>query len=402
MKIKPHQIVLTLVMSMLITLSGTVSLLRADTGICGNTNVTLPFTDVAGNPFFCQIAAAYFSGLTSGAGGSSYNPSGTVNRDQMAAFITRTLDQSLKRGSRRAALKQFWTPHDSFEVPLTTVGNHPLGVACDGADLWVANAGDGTVSRVRASDRKLLETWTGANTAERVLVAKGRIYVLGGSNGPAKLYQIDPTQPAGVVTTLNVNLGVGTADIAFDGERIWLTNDGGGIHLVSFSQNCNPCVTPVTTGLSAPVGLVYDGANMWVTDPGALKLKKLDASGAVIQSVAVGPNPRYPAFDGTNIWVPNGQSASVTVVRASTGTVVATLTGNGLDYPREVAFDGERVLVTDEAGGPGNTVSLWKATDLSPLGSFQVSAGADGVYGVCSDGLNFWITLSQAGKLARF
>jgi len=402
MQIHHRRLIATASLSILLAMSGAVSLLRADTGTCGNTSVTLPFIDVTGNQFFCQIAAAYFSGLTSGAGLASYNPAGIVSRDQMAAFITRTLDQSVKRGSQRAALKQFWMPHDSFKVPLTTVGNHPLGVACDGADLWVANSGDGTVSRVRASDRKLLETWTGATAAERVLVAKGRIYVLGGSNGPAKLYRIDPTQPAGAVTTLNVNLGVGTADIAFDGDRIWLTNGGGGIHLVSFSQNCNPCATPVTTGLFAPIGLVYDGANMWVTDSGEMKLKKLDASGAVIQSVAVGPNPRYPAFDGTNIWVPNGQSASVTVVRASNGTVVATLTGNGLDYPREVAFDGERVLVTDEAGGPGNTVSLWKATDLSPLGSFQVSAGADGVYGVCSDGLNFWITLSQAGKLARF
>lgn len=89
-------------------------------------------------------------------------------------------------------------------------------------------------------------------------------------------------------------------------------------------------------------------------------------------------------------------------MRAATGAVVATLTGNGLNGPFEAAFDGERVLVGDSASSSGNTVSLWKATDLSPLGSVQVSFAFDGVAGVCSDGLNFWITLAHANKLARF
>src|SRR6516165_6530580 len=36
--------------------------LPADTGTCGGAMTTLPFTDVAENFFFCQIAEAYFSG----------------------------------------------------------------------------------------------------------------------------------------------------------------------------------------------------------------------------------------------------------------------------------------------------------------------------------------------------
>lgn len=60
------------------------------------------------------------------------------------------------------------------------------------------------------------------------------------------------------------------------------------------------------------------------------------------------------------------------------------------------AFDGERILVTDQSGA----VSLWKAADLSPLGTFSTMGNAP--YGACSDGLNFWIVFSGAGKLARF
>ena len=72
--------------------------------------------------------------------------------------------------------------------------------------------------------------------------------------------------------------------------------------------------------------------------------------GAVLQTVTVGSGPNFPAFDGANIWVPNLASASVSVVRASSGAVLQTLTGNGLNFPQAAAFDGQRVLVTNFLG----------------------------------------------------
>jgi hypothetical protein len=155
----------------------------------------------------------------------------------MAAFITRTMDQSLKRGSRRAALKQFWTPTSADGLGLTTVGSSPLLVESDGADLWVANELSGTVSRVRASDGKLLETWTGAAFATGVVAAKGLIFVTGNTT-PGKLYQIDPTQPVGAVTTLTSSLGALPQGISFDGARIWTANIGspGSVSIVTSTR----------------------------------------------------------------------------------------------------------------------------------------------------------------------
>jgi hypothetical protein len=62
------------------------------------------------------------------------------------------------------------------------------------------------------------------------------------------------------------------------------------------------------------------------------------------------------------------------------------------------AFDGERVLVTNYIG---NAVSLWKAADLTPLGSVPTGDSTLPA-GACSDGVNFWITLLNSGQLARF
>jgi hypothetical protein len=375
--------------------------LKADTGTCGGASITLPFQDVpAGSVFFCSIAEAYFSGLSNGTSGTTYSPGNNVTRDQMAAFVTRTMDQSLTRGSRRAALDQFWTPPSGDGLRATPVGSNPFFVKSDGADLWVANGGDGTVSRVRASDGKLLETWTGAQGAFGIVAAKGLIFVTGFQDlATGTLYQIDPTQRSGAVTVVTNSLGAQAQAIAFDGARIWTANVAGTVSIVTFSPSVS--VTTVHVGFDTPQGIIYDGANIWVTDEQAGGLLKLNSNGTIIQTVVSGePNPGYPAFDGTNIWVPNQGGNSVSVVRASTGAVLANLTDNGLFQPLSAAFDGERILVTNHVS---SSVSLWKATDLSPLGNFSTSIASenDNPFAACSDGLNFWITLA-ANKLVRF
>lgn len=260
----------------------------------------------------------------------------------------------------------------------------------------MANQSGNSVSRVRASDGKLLETWTGATGAYGVLVALGRVFVTG-QTFPGQLYRIDPSQPAGAVTNVASNLGNQSAGIAFDGARIWTANFGGSVSIVTPGASLPWTVTTVTTGFTSPFGALYDGANIWVTDLTAGTLLKLDSSGAILQTVTVGTIPYFPIFDGANIWVPNQVSNSVSVVQASSGVVQTTLTGNGLSSPISAAFDGQRVLITNFSG----SISLWKAADMTALGSFPTGASSLPI-GACNDGINFWITLSGAGNLARF
>ncbi len=40
------------------------------------------------------------------------------------------------------------------------VGNEPSGIAFDGANIWVANFGDGTVTKLQANDGTVLGTYT--------------------------------------------------------------------------------------------------------------------------------------------------------------------------------------------------------------------------------------------------
>ena len=386
---------LALVSSLIAHLATMSARLRADNGNCGGASITtVPFTDVAASIFFCDIAEAFFSGLTNGTTATTYSPGQNVPREQMAAFITRTLDQSLVRGSRRAALNQWWTPQAPINIKLTPVGHGPFGIVSDGADLWIANYDSNTVSRVRASDGSYLGTWTGVTQPAAILVAEGLVFVTGEDG---TLFDLDPAKPPGALVP-QTQVGTMPRAMTFDGHSFWTANHSGSISIVKFGPLT---VTTITTGFSHPYGIMFDGSNIWVSDLGDLKLKKLDSSGNVLLSVD-GCGGNLLAFDGTNIWAPGPYASpnSVFVVRAKgglSGTVLAELTGNGISNPVGAAFDGERILVTNQ----DDSVSLWKGSDLTPLGAYATGAGTTPT-GACSDGINFWIALYTGSAIARF
>jgi hypothetical protein len=364
-------------------------------GVCG------PFADVS-DAAFCPFVLEIFTlGITTGTTPTTYNPAGNVTRLQMAAFLSRSVDGVLLRGSRRALRKKYWTPQSALALGLTSLpvaGGQIVQAQSDGRDVWVSDGNDGRVFRVRASDGRYLETWTGAAGAWGIVPAMGRVFVTG-ITSPAALYRIDPSQPAGSVTTVATGLGGQPTGVAFDGARIWTANLGGpaSVSIVTPGSSLPWTVTTVTAGFIGPEGVVYDGANVWALDTSGSTLKKLDGGGAILQTVTVGGEPHSAVFDGTNIWVASTASDSITVIRSSTGVVLATLTGNGLSAPFQAAVDGSRYLVTDS----DDRVSLWKTADLTPLGFFSMPASSL-PFSACSDSVDFWIVLRIANKLARF
>src|SRR5262249_38719880 len=120
-------------------------------GVCG------PFTDVADDAFCPFVLEVFYVGITTGTTATTYAPAGKTTRLQMAAFLSRTVDGVLSRGSRRSAMRRFWNPGNELNLGVTTLPSFPAHVDSDGGDVWVT--GLNSVFRVRASDGKLLETW---------------------------------------------------------------------------------------------------------------------------------------------------------------------------------------------------------------------------------------------------
>jgi hypothetical protein len=360
-----------------------------------------PFTDVT--PGFCPyVLELYYLGITAGTSATTFSPDDPLTRGQGAVFIAKGLNQALARSSRRAALGQWWTttPHWDLGLGVTNLGQFGTAPAADGADVWAPS--DSSVYRVRSSDGKLLDTWSGTANATAVLAAMGRIFVVG--ELPNNLYMIDPTAPAGAAPVVAANIAEqGPESIAFDGSRIWTANcclqgipplPPGSISIITPGTWD---VQTITTGFDAPTTVVFDGTSMWVVDLTALK--RADSSGAVTQTIPMSPAGNA-VFDGANIWLPT--SAGLTVVRASTGEIVANLAPQTLTNASAeggIGFDGRRILLASPS-----RLMLWDAQSLAPLGS--VETGYDYVSGICSDGINFWLTLQNfspdSSVLARF
>ncbi|HKB71673.1 MAG TPA: S-layer homology domain-containing protein [Thermoanaerobaculia bacterium] len=358
-------------------------------------SASIPFTDLADcGGFVDPIAEAYLTGLTNGTSATTFSPTGLVNREQMAAFVTRTLDSSVSRTIVRASLGQWAVPKSILQMATTSLGGVLMNTVSDGPDVWVADSSGGRVLKIQGSTGRLLETWTGATGAFSMVSAMGKIFVISNSGA---LYQIDPQNAPGAVTVISTTapLLAGPTSILFDGSQLWVIGYSG-VSLVH--PRSGPwSVTTYTDGFSALTGAIFDGNHVWVTDFNAGTLLELNEYANVIRTVAVGKNPMYPVFNGTNIFVPCFSDDSVAVVHVSSGALMTTITGNGLSGPESAAFDGDKILVTNFSG---DSVSVWKSTTLAPLGAIDMGTDSFPTF-VSSNGVNFFITL-QSGTLARF
>jgi hypothetical protein len=228
------------------------------------------------------------------------------------------------------------------------------------------------------------------DTPRGILIAMGYVFTTGLSGGSSVLYKIDPGLAVGSfgsLTTVTTNLGATPLSITFDGKYIWTANASGSISIIDPSNNYSVITRPL--GIQ-PAGILFDGKNIWVTDGGSGNLIKLDSFGFVIQTVVLGGEAAYPTFDGTNIWVPDRGAGKLYVVRASTGTLLATLQPGGQHNFNAAAFDGERVAVTDTTG----SIHFWNAANLAYLGNCQVNDSSTPV-GICSDGTRVWATMTS-------
>ncbi len=363
---------------------------------CGTGTYPFPYTDVASvtDPFCPGIMEAYVTGVSKGTTPTTFSPTSTVTRVQMTTFLQRSLDQGLTRASRRAALNQWWIPQNVNSMQSIGGGNEYC--AADGQFIWAENAVFGEVEQVDASTGTIVGTWTNATFATGVVSAAGKIFVAAALS-PGKVYVIDPTGAPGPIGVAATGLGNHPLSMAFDGTNLWTANYlGGSVSIIPILAS-TPYTATNVSGFNAPWSVVFDGAHIWLVDAGAHTLLKLSSTGAVLQTVPVGANAQFAGFDGANIWVPNFDDNSITVVQASTGNVVATIVAdanNKLNGPEAVSFDGERVLVTNNGG---NSVTLFKAADLSFIANVPIGSA----YGTCSDGINFWVT-ATTGNLLRF
>jgi hypothetical protein len=92
-----------------------------------------------------------------------------------------------------------------------------------------------------------------------------------------------------------------------------------------------------------PGAIAFDGTNMWVADGQGADVIELSPSGSTVGTFTVGVGPSGIAFDGTNMWVLSGEVTKLSPAGVTLGTFPLNTRGG-------IAFDGRHMWVAGAAG----------------------------------------------------
>ena len=196
-------------------------------------------------------------------------------------------------------------------------GNGPYFDAFDGKYVWVVNTGDNTVEAFLATNPAINHTYATGSGPTGVAFDGSCIWVTNTNDNPGTVTVINP--PSGSCSLSGTHaLGVANQyqqpfSIAYDGRMMWVAYRGtpfagpGGVVEVtpSFTTphafQCNPGWGTGT--------VVFDGAYIWVAGgtSGICKSQSsLFGNPVAIGAYSNGMNVSQLAFDGANVWAAGG------------------------------------------------------------------------------------------------
>jgi uncharacterized protein (TIGR03437 family) len=270
-------------------------------------------------------------------------------------------------------------PHLHAETSVTyAAGALPVGIASDGADIWVTNFGSGNVTKLLASTGAAVGAYSLGSAPFGIVFDGANIWVA--NEGDNTVTKLSPSTGAALGT---YKVGALPSGIAFDGTNIWVANFAANT-VTKLLASTGAAMGAYPVG-SEPYAIAFDGSNIWVANYGGKSVTKLLAStGAAAGTYPVGLNPAGIAFDGSNIWVANEGDNTVTKLLASTGAPAGAYPVGST--PVGIAFDGTNIWVTNFAD---NTVTELRASTGASVATYTVGSEP---YGIASVGGNIWLT----------
>jgi hypothetical protein len=226
----------------------------------------------------------------------------------------------------------------SYAVP------SPGSLAFDGQRIWANQQGGTTVNVIFASDGSPAMSpinTIGINPKSLAFDSWAMWEVTDGSVG-----RILSWSGGGYYCYLST--GNGNTGVAWDGKQgvAYVSNSTGSV--TKYNGACQVIGTPIAVA-GGPVGIVFDGTNMWTANAANGKVARITPAGGV-SYYDVGGSPQQIAFDGGNIWVTLGSGGTVKKLAAfgsSMGTVSAVVSGCATGaFPVGLAFDGASMWVT--------------------------------------------------------
>ncbi len=245
-------------------------------------------------------------------------------------------------------------PASGHIVAQYTVGHAPDGIAASGGSVWIANGGDGTVSRVdrghgqvttidvggeptalafgagslwvadgqnRRVDQidpatnRVVRRLPAGNTPRGVVVAGGAVWVVSALDG-----QVDRLDLAHGGRTQRIDLPGGPAAVAAGGGAVWVAGEEDGV-VTKLDPQSGAALKAIGVG-NGPAGIAVGYGAVWVANRDDGTLTRIDAaSDAVTDTVHIGGSPGSVAAGLGAIWVADVGTGAVLRIDPRTRTV---------------------------------------------------------------------------------
>ena len=208
------------------------------------------------------------------------------------------------------------------------VGRRPVAVAIGHGSVWVANADDGTVSRIHPDRREVIRTIGIGAPAIDLAVATDAVWVANGSDGTVS--RIDPSADA-VVETIDLR---GSSELVWnptyavdaDDDSVWIAAGPHHVHRIDPTTNEPSAIIDVG---QVPVGVVLGHEALWVVTTAERALRIEPHTNTATTEVPIG----YPVALTAGkqaVWV-SDERGQVWRINPDTGTVTQTTpVGGGL------------------------------------------------------------------------
>jgi YVTN family beta-propeller protein len=245
-------------------------------------------------------------------------------------------------------------PRSDGVIGAVQVGARPGGVAFGSGSLWVANLDDQTVSRIDPDTLRTLRTIPVSGPPTGIAANAGGAWVVESNFNAAvttvsSSVFVDHLDPEFNTSVAAVPIGAvdptAGGAVAAQGSSVWVAPSTG--ELTRLDGMTGNRVWQLDPNAS-PVGIAIGAGAIWLTDPEAGNVVRVDPSG-LVTPIAVGDTPTGIAVGGGGVWV--ADSLDDAVVRIDPDTRSPTSTIPVGRSPAGVAYGAGSVWVADSGDG---------------------------------------------------